>query len=212
MTDFTWPEDIVPSGSSFKLQPHTGGSESPFSRTSKIYELSAPRWTCSLSFKAARGTRWGRGKHVIGDRLDSMIAQLRGRANRIAIWDFDYPQPRGLLGFSGVGNLAASAGATSVTLTGIAPGAPVYAGDYIGGDGRPHMIVSPDFGRVAATADGSGNAAVSIWPPLKAGIALNGATFSKVTAMFRLASDDLGDNFNEVDQVLPYSLNFVEDL
>lgn len=212
MTDFTWPDDLVPSGSSFKLQPHTGGSESPFSRVSKIYELSAPRWTCSLSFKAVRGSRWGQGKHVIGQRLDGLIAQLRGRANRIRIWDFDFPDPRGALGLAGVGNLAALKGATSITLTGLPPGAPVMAGDYVGGDGRPHLIVSPTFAPVAAVADGSGEAVVSIMPPLSANVALNAATFRKVTALFRLAGDDLGDNFNEVDQLLPYSLQLIEDL
>lgn len=212
MTDYTWPDDLEPSGSSFWLQPHTGGSESPFSRQSKIYGLSAPRWMCSLSFRAVRGSRWGRGKHVLGARLDSILTQLRGRTNRISIWDFDYPQPRGLLGYAGVGNTAASAGATSITLTGLAPGSQVFTGDYVGGDGRPHQIVSPDFGVVAGTVDGSGHVTVSIWPPLSANIALNAATFRKVTAMFRLASDDLGDNFNEADQVLPYSLQFVEDL
>ena len=211
MTDFTWPDDLTPSGSSFKLQPHTGGSESPFSRQSKIYELSAPRWTCSLSFKAARGGRWGKGDHVIGHRLDAIVAALRGRANRIALWDFDYPRRFGAFAYA-TGNAAASAGATSITFTGLPPGASVLAGNYFGGDGRPHLITSADLGKIAATADGSGNATVSFEPPLSVGIALNGATFGRVTGLFRLAGDDLGDNFNEVDQVVPYSLQFVEDL
>jgi hypothetical protein len=210
MTDFTWPQDLVPSGSSFKLQPHTGGSQSPFSRTSKIYELSAPLWTCSLSFKAARGSRWSSGKHVIGSRLDGIVAALRGRANRIAIWDFDFPEPRG--GLAGTpGNLAALAGAAQMTVTGLTPGAKIYAGDYAGGDGRAHLIRSDIFTDVAAIADGSGHATIKFDPPLAANIGVNAAVFRRVTSMFRLAGDELGDNFNEVDQVIPYALQFVED-
>lgn len=211
MTDFTWPLDLKPLGSSFKLQSHTGGSESPFSRQSKIYELSAPRWTCSLSFNAARGSRWGRGGHVIGDRLDGIIAQLRGRANRIALWDFDFELPRGVLAYA-TGNLSALQGATSITITGLPPGGSVLAGDYVGGDGRPHLIVSTSLSRVAATVDSSGHAVVTIEPQLSANIAANAATFERVTGMFRLASDDQGDNFNEAGQFGSYSLQFVEDL
>lgn len=212
MTDFVWPSDIVPASSGFKLQAHTGGTESPFSRVSKVYGLSAPRWTCSMAFRAARGSRWGRGKHVVGARLDGLIAMLRGRQNRIAIWDFDFTQPRGALGFAGVGNLAAAKGAASITLTGLVPGAPIFTGDYFGGAGRPYLITSQSFSEIAASADGSGHATITFEPPLSVALGANAITYGKVTALFRLASDDLGDNLNQVGDLATYELQFVEDL
>ncbi len=165
MSDFIWPEDLVPSGSSFKLQPHTGGSESPFTRQSKIYGLSAPRWTCSLSFRVLRGSRFAEGK-----------------------------------------------GDTEITITGMPPGSLIYAGDYIGGDGRPHVIRDDGLNAIVASADASGQATVSFEPPLAAPVAADSVVFERVSAMFRLASDDAGDNFNEAGQLAAYSLQFVEDL
>lgn len=210
MTDFVWPEDLVPYGSSFRLEPHTGGHESPFSRTTKSYGLSAPRWTCTLSFRALRGSRWG-DRRVSASRLDAAISRFKGRQNRVAIYDFDYPEPRGGLAFA-TGNLAAVAGASAMTITGMPPGLPIYAGDYIGGDGRPHLIGNDSLDEKVAISDASGHATVSFEPPLASNVDLNGASFSKVTAMFKLTSDDDGDNYNEAGQQLTYTLRFSEDL
>lgn len=209
MTDYIWPSDLVPAGSSFKLQPHTGGSQSPFTRQSKIYGLSAPLWTCTLSFNALRGSRWG--IRQTGARLDAIVAKLRGRENRIALWDFDVPSPRGGLALA-TGSVAAARGDSSMTITGMPPGSPIYAGGYIGGDGRPHIISSDDLADVVATADGTGQATLFFDPPLQADIAADAASFAAVKAWFRLADDNLGDNFNQVDQAAVYSLQFLEDL
>lgn len=210
MTDYTWPDDLAPYAQSFYLQPHSGGSESPFSRQSKIYGLSAPRWVCSMAFRGGYD-----GIELLesyGPRLDALLAKLRGRQNRIKIYDFRRPAMRSRGFTTGAGNSAASLGASSMTITGLAPGTTIFTGDYIGGDGRPHIITDATDRAVAAIADGSGHAAVTFEPPLKAAISLNAAVFGKPTATFRLVDDDAGDNGVQVGESINVTLKFVEDL
>lgn len=204
MTDYVWPDDLVPYAVEFYLQPYTGGSESPFSRQTKIYGLSAPRWVCSMSF---RGGYWGRtGLDAVGPRLDAMIAKLSGRINRVALYDFRRPQIRSHLWRSTAGNSAAVAGASSITITGLTPGMTIHAGDYIGGDGRPHIILDD------VIANSSGNATVEFKPPLSANVGLNSAVFGNPTGLFRLTDDDAGQNGVGVGEAVTMTLNFVEDL
>jgi hypothetical protein len=203
MVDYTWPTDLVPFASSFYLQPHTGGSESPFSRQSKIYGLSASRWACSLTLRAGRGSKWG-SLGLKGARIDALLAKLKGRQNRVAIYDFDNHAATGALALA-TGNVAAVAGDSHLTITGMTTGQTVRAGSYIGGDERPHIILDD------VTVDGSGHATVAFDPPLNADVALNAATFANITGWFRLTSDDAGQNFNEIGQLAQYSLQFVED-
>ncbi len=204
MADYVWPEDLVPYAVKFYLQPHTGGSESPFSRKTKVYGLSAPRWVCSMSFRG--GYDGTKTQSAYGPRLDAMIAKLKGRQNRIAIYDFRRSAMRSTLWQVGVGNAAAVLGATTLALTGLPFGMKIHAGDYVGGDGRPHIILDD------AIADGSGQAVVTFEPPLKTAVALNTAVFGKPTALFRLVSDDSGDNPVEVGEAINMTLDFVEDL
>lgn len=204
MTDYTWPDDLVPYAVSFYLQPHTGGSESPFSRVSKVYGLSAPRWVCSMSF---RGGYWGRrGMEAYGPRLDAMLAKLKGRQNRVELFDWRRHEMRAQLWTTSVGNLAASLGATTMTITGLPPGTKVYAGDYLGGDGRPHIILDDVW------ANSSGQAVVTFEPPLKAAISADAAVFGSPTGLFRLTSDDAGENGVVVGEAINMTLEFVEDI
>lgn len=213
MADFDWPAGIVPYAVEFYLQPHTGGTESPFSRVSKIYGLSAPRWVCRLSVRGGDSARWGNsGFARWGQRMDAFLAALKGRQNRVRLWDFRRDDMTSPLWPKAASNLAASAGATSITITGLAPGTPVFNGDYIGGDGRPHVIGGNSFEAVHTNADANGQAVVSFEPPLKAAIGAGAAVFGKSTGLFRLTSDEAGSNMSEVGQLTSYALEFVEDI
>lgn len=204
MTDYTWPSDLAPYTVSFYLQPHTGGSESPFSRQTKVYGLSAPRWVCSMAF---RGGYWGStGLEANGPRMDAMVAKLKGRQNRVALYDFRRDSLRAPLWPIAPGNTAAAQGATTMTVTGLPPGTVMLAGDYLGGDGRPHIITDN------ATANSSGQAVVTFEPPLIGAVGFNGATFGSPTGMFRLTDDDAGNNQTEVGQGIGMTLEFVEDI
>lgn len=204
MTDYVWPDDLVPFAQSFYLQPHTGGSESPFSRVSKIYGLSAPRWICSVSFRGGYNGR--KDQAAFGPRIDALLAKMKGRQSRVELYDFRRSIMRTPKWPAAAGNVAATAGDTTITITGLNPGMKVLAGDYLGGDGRPHIILDD------AVADTGGEAAVSFQPPLSADIATNSAIFGKPTGLFRLTSDDAGQNGVAVGELANITLDFVEDL
>lgn len=208
MADFDWPADIVPYAVLFYLQPHSGGSESPFSRKTKVYGLSAPRWIARLELRGGDSVQWGRhDKALYGQRLDALLAKVKGRQNRLRLWDFRRPRMSGEDWSAAASNLAAAAGATSMVITGLSPYArAALAGDYVGGDARPHIVLED------AVADASGNATVTFEPPLAAAIAAGAAVFGKATGLFRLTSDDAGQNMSEVGQLTHYTLDFVEDL
>lgn len=209
MADYQWPTDLVPFAMSFYLQPHTGGSESPFSRVTKVYGLSAPRWVCRMSFRGGDSVlRWGRrGAAAYGQRLDAFLAKLEGRRNRALIYDFRRPQMTAKRWIHTATNEAALAGATTMVVAGLSPGSvAALAGDYIGGDGRPHIVTDD------AVVAGNGKATVSFKPPLKANVDAGAAVFGNPTGPFRLTEDNAGTNYSEVGSLVGFDLEFVEDL
>lgn len=203
MTDLVWPDDLPPFQQSFYLQPHVIRSESPFNRQTKIYGLSRPRWICKMAFRG--GYDGTVAQAAFGPRLDALIAQLEGGATRIAIPDFRRMTLRGV-DVTGAGNEAADAGDTTMTLTGLVNGETVLAGDYIGGDGRPHIILAD------VPVDYLGQAVVTFKPALEDDIAEDEATLGTGAGWFRLTSDDAGENATEVGGPTIYNLEFVEDL
>jgi hypothetical protein len=202
MADYLWPAGLAPRAVSFYLQPHTGGTASPFSRITKTYELSAPLWVCRMSFLG--GYDGASGIQAYGAVLDGLFARLRGRANRIGVFDFRRPNMRGA-DTSGAGNLAASAGAFTMTITGLAPGEVLLTGDYVGGDGRPHILVAD------AIVDGAGQAQVFFEPALRAPVGANAAVFGDPVGWFRLQSEDTGANPVQVGEAVSYDLDLLED-
>lgn len=209
MADFDWPDDLVPYAGSFYLQPHTGGSESPFSRVPKVYGLSAPRWIASLSFRGgAAGNVWGYTEAgLLGSRIEAFIAQLEGRLNRVRLYDFRRPAMQSIDWVPMASNLSAALGDTEMTITGLTPNTrAVLRGDYLGGDERPHIITAD------AISDADGEAVVSFKPPLSAAIGAGDAIFGSPTGLFRLTSDDAGANPSTVGELTQYTLDFVEDL
>lgn len=206
MTDFVWPADLVPFAQSFYLRPHTNRSISPFTRQQKIYELSAPLWMTQMSFRG--GYDGTRKQGAYGPRLDAFITQLRGGVHRVAIHDFRRPRLRGGTGH-GLNNEAASALATSMVVSGFAPfAAAFYPGDYIGGDGRPHIVDAPEI----ILANDAGEATATFWPPLKEAVGVGEGVFGSSPGWFRMASDDAGSNPTVVGEAVTYDIEFIEDL
>lgn len=194
MTDFAWPDDVTPFRVAYYLQPHVGRSVSPFTRQQKIYQLSQPLWIAQLSLRG--GYDGESGVEAYGPRLDALIAQLEGGAHRIAIWDFR--RPGAAAAFS---NDDIALGESQVTLLGTTDG--LQVGDYIGGDGRPHIVVSTEV-------DGS-DLIVDVRPHFQTAVAAGDATYENVAGYFRLVSDDAGANPTTVGDVTTYELGFVED-
>ena len=223
MVDIVWPADLMPYKVAFYLQPHVGGQESPITRTRKTYGLSAPRWLARLTFRAGYDAvpRFG-DPAGFGARLDGLIADLEGGLNIAVFHDFRRPRP--LRPVSVTGPLifdAAPAGATAVTVRGLAPGGfALSVGDYVGGDGRPHLVshaATIAAGGVVSGAgsimvDSTGAAVVGIKPPLSAPISAGTPVRWPVTGRFELTSEDAGANETEVGGVTEYVLEFREKL
>jgi hypothetical protein len=222
MTDYAWPDALAPTSQLFYLQPHTGGSESPFTRQTKVYGLSAPRFICRIG---AIGGQSGAGLRGKGGAIDGFLAKVGGRLNRILIYDYRRPWPSPLTGLDFDGgetfdggeefldtlalgaSLAAAAGATRMQLAGCTPSRLLArAGEYVGGDGRPHTLTDD------VTSSPAGTANVDFRPALAADLAAGAATFWKVAGAFRLTSDDAGANGASVGELEQFDLEMVEDL
>lgn len=217
MADLPWPADLLPYKVMFYLQPHVGGTESPFSRTKKTYGLSAPRWIARFTFRGGYGAAPRIGdQEGFGPRLDAMIADLEGGLNNALLWDCRRPRPlhpqarRAPLTYR-----AADVGATDLVVDGFSPGAIAFSiGDYVGGDGRPHLVRGGAAVRGGGSimADANGTATISVRPPLSAAIAAGTPLAWPVTGRFKLTSEDGGQNETEVGQPTEYTLDFAEDL
>lgn len=203
MSDYYWPETgLTPFAVEFYLQPHTGRSQSPFTRQQKTYGLSADLWKARLQIRG--GYNGSSGLGAVGPAMDALLARLKGGQHRVGFWDFRRPSMRGL-SVGSVGNTAAALGASTITLTGLTPAQTVLAGDYIGGDGRPHIIVQD------ATVGGGGTAVVTFEPALVADLATNQVVVGKPLGWFRLTTDDAGLNGTQVGDATTYDLDFLED-
>ncbi len=207
MTDLIWPSDIGPRKVGFYCQPYTGGSESPFTRQMKTYGLAAPRWITKLTFLSDDGVA---AFPLVGPRLDALLARLRGRQNRVALYDFRRPLPRGTAAGATMNvSDTAAAGSTTITLNGARAGSAAFLeGDYLGFAGGL-LIMSV----TTAVSNGAGQVTVTFEPPLKRDVAAGeGVTLYAPCAWFKLTSDDAGDNEAEIGTPATITLELVEDL
>lgn len=223
MADIVWPADLAPYRVMFYLQPHVGGAESPITRVRKVYGLSAPRWIVRMTF---RGSCYGAPRlgdaAGFGARLDSLIADLQGGLNKTVFHDFRRPRPlQPQARVAALTARAATKGATALTIDGFAPrGLAFSLGDYVGGDGRPHIVSAA--ATIAASgvisgagtiyADATGAAIVGLNPPLSADVAAGTVLTWPVTGRFTLSSEDAGQNETEVGGATEFTLDFSEEL
>jgi hypothetical protein len=197
MADLEWPEDLVPNACEFYLPAHVNRSVSPLTRATKIYELGDPRWVCRIRLRAGDGDRFGSsGVAAYGPRLDALIARMKGGANRVSLWDFR--REGEARAFS---NAAIAAGTDQVTLLNTNGG--IRVGDYIGGDGRPHIITELSISGANLLAD--------VMPHFSTDVAAGAAVFERVPGWFRLTGEDGGANMTEAGELTIYELDFVED-
>jgi hypothetical protein len=112
------------------------------------------------------------------------LMQLRGRANRAALYNIARRQPRGTIAGTPLVAGASQTGA-ALNIDGCTVGTTLLKGDFFGVNGELKMVVA------AATANGSGQMTVTFEPPLRAAPADNAAiTTSQPTALFMLESDE----------------------
>lgn len=196
MTDFTWPAGIVPASSSWSLVANTVAFVSPLSGTVQTLGRGGDRWACSVTTPpltaANRAT------------MRAFVASLRGQAGRVVMPDHSYTR-RGTQSAAVSVNGASQVG-SSLIVDGGTASATLLAGDYIGVDGYLHLIVSD------ATFNGSGQATLSIVPPLRRSPADNATvTVTNPTARFVLTGNTAGWS-NQPGGISSFTLEFIEDL
>src|SRR5690606_12342811 len=145
-------------------------SVSPLSRAVQVLNRPGARWVCRMEFRN-RDFR-------LASRLDALLARLEGPVHEVAIFDFRRPLPRGTAGTAGARTdftddtaftdgtafteytsdpmvaVAAAANTDLVYTEGWAVSETVLmAGDYVGLNGRLHMVLDD------VRSDGSGDAA-----------------------------------------------------
>ncbi|TZG26510.1 hypothetical protein [Sphingomonas montanisoli] len=203
MTDFVWPADLAPSSVSFYLQHYTGGTESPFNRQRKTYVLGRSRWVARFEFV---GGAQGEGLAGKGAAIDAFLAQVGGGANRVLTHDWRRPTRSGPA--TGVGtNSPAAKGATSMTWIGLQANTLAFRrGDYVGGDGRAHIVTAD----VLTTAGGV--AMVPFVPPLETAIAAGAGTYTEVKSRFEIRDDDAGANAAAFGDAERITVEMFEDL
>lgn len=224
MADLEWPAGLFPYKTAFYLKPHIGGQESPLTRTKKVYGLSAPQWMARLTFRAGHGydRSVGRGPSATdavfyAARLDALIAELQGGLHCIRFHDFRRPRPQSYQSTYGGRTVDfAPRGASAITIRGPYGSVGPSIGDYIGGDGRPHIVtkITPGPPGIMMSVFPAEEAlTVEIQPPLSLPIDDGSALeMVEVTARFRLMSEDAGQNEGEVGVPIEYVLDFAEDL
>jgi hypothetical protein len=82
VTDYFWPQHLVPSASSWSLVANTAAFTSPLSGSTRTLARGGDRWRCSLTFDNLTSD-----KRAV---LQAFLAQLRGQANRVYVTDHAY--------------------------------------------------------------------------------------------------------------------------
>lgn len=158
-----------------------GMSESPFSLEQQVYDWNAGRWEAEMS--------WPPMTRAQAAPIIAALVSLKGRAGTFLLGDPDFTSPAGVATGTPLVNGAHTARATSLATKGWTAGVTgiLKAGDRIqlgsGATARMHMVLSD------ANSDGSGNAVLDVWPPLRSDYSDGAAIVtSNVKSVFRLVA------------------------
>lgn len=192
----TFPTVIRPAKTTWHMQTADGLAESPLSFAQQVYLNTGARWSVDVTMPKMR--------RVKAEQFIAFMAALKGRYGTFLLGDYDGRAPQGIAtgtplvnGGSQAGFALATKGWTT-SKTGI-----LKAGDYLqlgsGVSARMYKNLTD------ANSDGSGDATLDIWPPLRSSPA-DGASITLANAMtqMRLAAAFSWD----ADEVSTYSVVF----
>lgn len=178
-TIYTWPATLIPNAIEWSLQANTQVFESPLSRTLQTVSLTGDRWAAVLTFTNLPADQ--------ALELTAFLSRLRGRAGRFRIPPFHHSSPAGTaLGTPLVKGAGQVAGSSTLTTDGWTAGqaGALLPGDFFQVGNELKMVVT------AAASDGSGNATLTVVPPLRTSPADNAAIVTaSPTCVMMLAED-----------------------
>jgi hypothetical protein len=132
MSTITWPTDIQIGGADYGIEFDV---QINIMRNGAIqtYGLPGARWMSTISFEPEV-------EQMQRPRIEALIAQLEGGANRLAMHHHGRPVPNGTLRGSPTVNNTAAAGAKSIVLTNV--NGTVKRGDLLGILGQLVMVTA----------------------------------------------------------------------
>jgi len=149
---------------------------SPLTQSVSTVEIPGARWKAQFrlaDFEEADATL-----------VQVMLMQLRGRVNRLALYNLARPLPRGTIAGTPLVNGASQTG-TSLAIDGCTVGTTLKKGDFFSVNGELKMATAD------STVNGSGQMTLTFEPPLRAAPDDNDAiTTTRPTALFMLESDE----------------------
>lgn len=177
MTTISFPAiSRLPREFSFGVVWNTQVFSSPLTQSVSTVEIPGARW--KMQFRLANF------EEADAALVQVMLMQLRGRVNRLALYNLARRTPRGTLAGTPLVAGASQTGA-SLAIDGCTAGTTLLKGDMFAVNGELKMVCAD------ATADGSGTMTVTFEPPLRSSPADNAPiTTSQPTALFMLESDE----------------------
>lgn len=180
MTTITWPATrlFMPQHFEIALRSNVLISTSPLTGATQTVELPGARWMCSIVLP-------GGYSHAEQAAREALLSQVAGQANRVALWHFARPAPRGTMRGSPTLSATAAAGATTLAITTTAL-ATLLIGDMVKVGSQLVQVVTD------ATADGAGAMSASIRPALRAQVASGSAVaWDRPTGLFLLTQQEV---------------------
>lgn len=166
-----------------RLRRATAATQSPFSGVTQVVAWPFAQWMVDLELSTV--TRTG------GAPIEAFIAALRGRYGTFLWGPVHAKLPTGTANTVGVTVNGGGQTGNALAVAGLGAGKTLLSGDYFqlgSGSTARLYIVSQD-----ATADGSGNATLSIEPALRTSPSNGDAVvLSSPLGQWRLTSDDVG--------------------
>jgi hypothetical protein len=156
-----------------------GVLESPFSYVQQVQDFAGDRWEADVILTPM--------KRADAEQWNAKLLALRGRYGTFVLGDFVNTSPRGTWSGTPLVNGASQTGET-LAIDGVSVGATALAGDWFqlgsGSTSRLYKVLQD------ATANGSGQMTLDIWPQLRTSPANNDAlTLSSPKGLWRLASN-----------------------
>lgn len=218
-----WPDDLGARACEFYLHYNNTLFESPLTNKRQNLRRQGDRFVCQATFRVSRAN---------AQRIDAMLARLKGVSGTVTLWDFARTHPLGdnrdrgaiedtfftdgtsfsdgTLFDGGAGEVTLfgthAAGASRVPTDGWYPNVTVLkAGDYVSIAGMLHVLTAD------AESDGTGLAHLDLAPGLRRRIA-HGAVVSRTRARgdFYLRDDGQPNRPARVNGAYEYTLSFVE--
>ncbi len=157
-------------------------SRSPFTGQEQVQEHPGQWFECEISLPPMYRDDYA--------EWDSFFLQLNGRAGTFLACDSSYRKPRGTVAGTVLVNGSHSARSKTLAVKGMTVGTTLLKSDYIqlgtGSTARLHKVINN------ATADGSGNATLDIWPALTTTYS-DGATvaYNSPVGVFKLTTNQM---------------------